>query len=501
MPFTRTPTQDTYKSVPIPFNGVQLFRSGDLTVQRDTQIVNMHYDRVTQENQKRTVALRKRSGLADSLYTLNKVSSANPIRGSYVDRTQNAFYWAVGNKLYNVKPDTSATPNLLATLNTSAGYVGFTGFIKSTNARYVCISDGTDLWVHDYGGGTCNRVVDADMPTPHQPYPIEMDGYICLIKLNTGDLYNSDNDDPTSWTAGNFISAEMNSDYAIRPVRAKNYMAILGTDSIEYFYDAANSTGSPFSRYDSAYREIGYVTGGCSIGDSTFFVGQEGDHNVGVYMLNSFKVERVSNAVVDSTIQSFASTSNTKSRVPLNKDGMCVSVDGHNFYVIVCDQTTWAYDIEEKFWYEWKGSDGLGLALEASWQMYDGSAYVAVTNRSFMSVMSPSLYQDFGSNFICRYTTDNVDADTFYWKNCHRLYVVADKYQNTGTSYLNVTWSDNDWGDGGNGITRQLNLFSATTPAIRGLGRFRNRSWRFEYSDNYPLRLSSAYMDINVGIH
>lgn len=498
MAYTNSPTQQTYKTVPLPFNGVELFRSGDLTNTRDLQIVNYYYDRVTQENQKRTVALKKRPGLGDATYAMNKSLSSVALRGSFYDVEQNALYWAVDNHLYKVKPDVSVTPTLVATLNTSSGYVGFTPFLKSTNTRFICISDGTDLWIEDYVAVTCTRVVDADMPTPHQPYPIYIDGYILLIKTNSSDLYNSDVDDPTSWTAGNFISAELNSDLSLRPIKAKNYVVILGYRSIEYFYDGANPTGSPLSRNDSPYRAIGYVTGCCVIGDDTFFVGQDTNQNLSVYKLNSFKVERVSNAVVDSTLQAFSATPNTKGQVNLSKDGFCISVDGHTFYALVTPQTTWFYDLEEHFWYEMKGSDGTGVKLEAAWAMYNGAQYVAVAGQSNISIMSPSLYQDYGSNFTCRYTSDNFSADTFNWKNCYRFAIVADQFAAAGSSFIQLTWSDQDWSDGGSGITKNINIYSTNSYA-RGLGRFRTRSWRLEYTQNAPLRINLALIDINVG--
>ncbi len=498
MAFTKTPAQDTYKSIPLPFNGVELFRSGDLTNVRDLQIVNAYYDRVTQENQKRTVALKKRPGLDTTAYNFTKVTNTDPIRGSFNDVVQNAFYWVVLDKVYRLKPDTSATPALVGTLNTTTGYVGFTSYLKSTGTRYVCLSDGTDLWVDDYGAVSFTRVVDVDMPTPHQPYPIYQDGYIYLIKSGTADMYNSDVDDPFAWTAGNFISCELNSDLALRPIKAKNYIVVLGYRSIEYFYDAANATGSPLSRNDSPFRAIGYVTGLCDIGDTTYFVGQDSRQNLGVYQLNSFKVEKVSNAVVDSTLQAVSVADNAKGQVTLNKDGFCISVDGHTFYCLVTPQTTWVYDIDEKFWYEWKNSDNDPLAIEATWVMFNGAQYVAITNQSYMSIMSPLEYDDFGTNFTMRYTTDNFNADMMNWKFCHRLMVISDQYSDAGTTYLDVTYSDNDWYS--SSAARQIQLWS-DSPYLKSWGRFRNRSWRFEYTDNYPLRISAVILDLNMGQH
>ena len=498
MAYTNSPVNTTYKTTEMTFDGTDLYRSGNLTVQRDCNTVNMYYERISKENERRDVCLRKRPGLAASGYSLSKVSSSDVIRGNFYDVDQNAFYWAVGNKLYAVKPDVGTAVRTVATLNTSSGYVGFCSYLKSDNTRYVLASDGTDLWIDDYVAVSCNRVVDGDMPTPHQPYPIYLDGYVFLIKSNTGDIYNCDLDDPTSWTPGDFITAEISSDYALRMIKAKNYLIVLGYNSIEYFYDGANATGSPLSRNDSPFRAVGLITGLKTIGDTTYFVGQDNEQNIAVYMINSFKVERISNAIVDRTLQTITSGDNVKGQVTLNQDGYSLSCDGHNFYVLRTPQTTWAYDVDEKFWYEFKGSDATGLKIEGVWGMYNGSTYLAIAGQSNISVMNSSLYQDFGSNFACIHTTKDFTAETTRWKMMSRCMVIADMHNYVGTSNLAMTWSDNDWGDGGSTVSRNVNLFSSS-PYIRTMGRFRNRSFRLSYSDNYPLRLRGLEFEINVG--
>lgn len=496
MAYTQSPENNTYKTVEIKFDGTDLYRSGDLTVNRDLQIVNMYYDRISQENKTRDVRLKKRPGLSASAYSLSKVSSSNVIRGSFYDVDQNAFYWAVGSFLYAVKPDSGTSVRTVATLNTSSGYVGFCSFLKSNNTRYVLISDGTDLWVDDFAAVSCSRVTDADMPTPHQPYPLYLDGYVFLIKTSTGDIYNSDVDDPTAWTAGEVISAEISSDYAVRLFKAKNYIVCLGYNSIEYFWDAGNVSRSPLSRNDSPFRGVGYVTGGCQIGDVIYFVGQDKNTNLAIYSISSFKVDRISTPVVDRTLQAFSSSSNVKGQINLSQDGFSVSMDGHTFYVLKTTQTTWVYDVDDKFWYEWRGSDDTNLKIEASWTMYNGAPYVAIAGQSNISYFSQSSYRDFSSNFTCQYTTEPVGFGTFNWKVCHRLALECSMHNYTGTSNATVTWSDNDWAD--SGVTaRNINVFSSS-PYITRCGKFRTRSFKVKYADNYPFFMTGLSLDINV---
>lgn len=499
MAFSNTPQNDTYRTVSIKIDGSAMYRYGDLTTQKDAQIINMFYDRVSQENKEREVRLQKRSGLMDTSVNLTKASSSDVLRGFFNDVDNNFFYWAVNNKVYSVGLNTSDFIRTVTTLNTSTGYVGFCTFLKADGTRYVLISDGTDLWVDNYTTSTCTEVTDVNLPSPHQPYPIYLNGYVFLIKSNTGDIYNSVNDDPTSWAPDEFISAEINSDFAERLFKIKNYIICLGNASIEYFWDAGNDTGSPLSRNDSPTRNLGYITGGAQAGDLIFFVGQDEKQNVAVYVIEGFKATRISNSIVDRTIQGFAATQNTRSNVSLNKDGFIISDNGHTFYVLVANQTTWAFDIDEKLWYEWQGSDNTGLKIEAAWGMYNGMSYVALQNKTYMSMFSPSLYQDFGVNFRCRYTTENNNFGSLNWKVCNRLAINGSQHASTGTSNVAVSWSDRDWSDGGT-TPRNINVFSIS-PYITKLGRFRNRSFRLEYSDNYPWFVEELVLDINIMGH
>lgn len=499
MSFTKTPEQSTYQTVPLAFDGSTFYRSGDASIQRDCNIVNLYYDRVSQENKTRDVVLKKRPGMRATAYDMTKSSSSDVLRGYYYDSPSNRIYWAVNNKVYSVTPDSGTSVRTVATLSTSSGYVGFCEFLKiSTSTRYVLFSDGTDLWVDNYGASSCNKVTDADMPTPHIPKPVALDGYVFLAKTSTGDIYNSNNDDPTAWTAGDFISSEMSGDYVTFLAQNRNYIVAFGTNSMEMFWDAANSSGSPMRRNESGYRDVGYVTGLKQIGNILYFVGQDKEKNIAVYKLDGFNLDKISNSIVERSLQNITSTDNVKSQSNLNTNGYSISVDGHTFYCLVTQQATWLYDLEEHFWYEWRGSDGTYLKLEAAWSMINGAQYVAIGGQTYISLMAPNLYQDFDSNFACIYTTERFNAQSYNKKICNRLTIISDAYQTSGTSNITVTWSDDDWASTTG--TRSVNLF-ATAPRDHQFGQFITRSWRFSYSDNYPLRLRGVEQEINIGAH
>jgi Phage stabilisation protein len=496
--FSNNPQFSTYKQEVLEFDATPFYRSGDLSIQRDSQIINMYYDRISEENKQRNVILKKRPGLTTTTYNLTKSSASDVLRGSYYDVDQNTWYWAVNDKVYSISPDVGTSVRTVATLAGSSGYVGFCPFLKSDGTRYVIFTDGTDLWVDDYATTTCTEVTDVDLPSPHQPYPIYLNGYLFLIKSGTSQIWNSANDDPFAWTADSFIDAEINSDRALVLAKAKNYLICMGTNSVEYFWDAGVAPpSSPLERNDSPVRQVGYISGFSQIGDTTYFVGQDEKQSISVYAVNSFKIEPISNNVVDRTLQPFSSTQNTKGDMPLNKNGYAISIDGHDFYVLVTGQTTWVYDIKDKFWYEWKGSDNTGLKIEGVFNMFNGGCYLAISGQTFVSILSQKIYQDFGTNFTCQYTTEDYNAGTMNWKVLNKAQLVCSKHLSTGTSLALLLYSPDDWSPDGVSGTRNINVFS-NSPYTTKFGRFRNMSFRIQYTDNYPFFMSKLILDMNI---
>lgn len=497
MAFSKTPEQSTYRTVPIKFDGFPTYRSGSLATQRDCNIVNCFYDRISQENKTRKVYLKKRYGLKTTAYNLTKSVSTDDLRGYYYDIGSNRMYWAVNNKIYSVTPDSGSTIRTVCTLNTSSGFVGFCEFLRtSDNARLILASDGTDLWVDNFAASSCARVTDADMPTPHVPQPRVLNGYVVLAKSSTGDLYNSENDDPTTWTAGDYITAEMSGDYITMLAQSRNYIAAFGTNSLEIFWDSAQTSGSPFSRNDSGYRNVGYVAGLAQHSNVVYFIGQDTNAGLAVFKLDGFELKQISTSVVEESIQPITSTDNVKGQVNLNRPGYIITMAGHTFYVIVTPQATWAYDVRESIWYEWRNSSDTPLDIQGAWGMFNGAQYVAIDGQTYISMFSPTTYQDFGTDFEMIYTTERLDVDNLNRKVMFRLTMLCDIYQSTGTSTMDVLWSDDDWYSTTG--TTTINLFDQR-PTIYQLGQFITRSFRFKYSDNYPFRMEGIECEINIG--
>jgi len=498
--YSNTPQNSTYRREEIIFDATPTLRSASSSVRRDSHIINFFYDRISQENKTREVLLKKRPGIQATAQSLLKGTAAETIRGYFYEEQEDIYFWAVDSKVYKYIPaPAGAYTQLVATLATSTGDVGFEKFQKSTGEVYILFSDGTNLWsqqLRTYPDTAATSVADPDLPANHNPHIVVVDGYVFIAKGN--DIFNSDNDTFDAWDATNFISCEMSADGIKYLFQNKNYIVAIGYDSLELFWDAANVSGSPLSRNDSAFKSIGYITGYARAGDKHYFVGQEKGKLQSVFMMEGFKVEKISDEVVDRTIQSQMATDFATSQVATAK-AHTVSVDGHAFYMLCSTGITWLYDLDEKMWYEWRTSFDAQLMVEAVWAKHNGGQYIAVKDSNTLDFMSPLVYQDKGSNFTCSYTTEDNLFGSSNWKVCNRAILVADRHLSTGTSNLTLQWSDNDWTDNPTG-SQTLNIFS-NRPTARRCGRFINRSYRLLYADNYPLRMKSLELMLNIGAY
>lgn len=507
MAFTQSPEKSTYQTVELDFTNTSWYRSGTSTIRRDAEILNMFYDRNSNENQTREFVLTKRPGFADTTIDLQKGGTTSLlVNGYFYDATSKHIYWAIGNNVFS-RTDGGTITQIATMASTNTTYIRsvcFTLFLTSAGTRYLCFSNGTELWYHVVGSGTSTKVTDADLPTGPIQTIVFLDGYLFVVKAGTGDIYNSDLDTPINWTAGNYVTAEINADSVIAITKVKNYLVAFGRDGIEFFYDAANPSGSPLGRNESYYHQVALASSIENVGDVVYFVGRKQGEATKVFALEGNSLDEISVPWVNRYLQEYA-YSNTSSTGFAEVHPFAFTSTGHTFLAISITPTgkLLVYDINEKMWYKWTvGSEGNSSnTIEAVWPVWSSSVQYPIFamggNKQYISSFRPTTYQDFSSNFTCSYTTSDYTAETFNWKSCHRMGLYCD-YPDTGgaASVATVSWSDDD----GNTFSTARNLTVTTNnPYITQCGRFRSRNWRIGYADNYPFRMWGMSMDINIG--
>ena len=245
-----------------------------------------------------------------------------------------------GNKLINLTLGTSFT------LSTSTGPVGFVECTGATPYTFIC--DGT-YGYYSNSSFTVTKVADPDLPSPHIPTPVFIDGYVFLAKSGTADIYNCSFENPTSWSASEFITAEMFPDSVLGLARQNNQLVAFGSESIQFFYDAGNPVGtSPLSVTATTTLQIGLNPNGQStIAQSEklcTFVSQSNTGGSSVWVIDGFEASKISTPAIERAL----SFNNAIS-------AFNIRVHGHFLYVLhieeADEQRSYVYDYDEKVWW------------------------------------------------------------------------------------------------------------------------------------------------------
>lgn len=396
------------------------------------------------------------SGYTDGTYALSFTGTGTGAAGTYT---------VVGNKV------TSITLTTIGSGYTGTVTVGFPS-----------------------GGGTGATAIASinAFPTPHIPSPTFIDGYIILAKGS--DVYNCDLDTPTSWTASNFLSAEMFPDPVKALARQNNQVVVMGGSSIEFFYDAANVSGSPLSRNDSTTIQMGVAAPYCVYQNEKFcaYISQSDSGGRAVWLVEGFQPKKVSDEYIERILDAETDMSDCR--------GYGLRTKGHMFYVINLKTLgrTLVYDTDEKLWHEWSSNTAGSHGVFACDHMADnatGVAYLLHNSNGSLYKLDVDNNQDDGTGILVEIVTNKYDMDTYVRKFMSNIKVVGDSYE-TGNAVV-VSFSDDDYKSWSNPKTIDL---TDSFPAFHRMGAFRRRAFRITHSLNYPLRLESLECTYTKGI-
>lgn len=511
MPYSKTPAISTYETKRVNFFQNSTARS--YQTDKDFRLVNMMIEEVPNSTgQNPDIRLRSRACVVD--FTYPGPPTGTP-RGIFVVETAPtpvppAVYTVVGNVLYNGF-------NAVQTLSTSTGAVGWAEFLSSTGQKSLILVDGTDGYViiTNFATGlttSVTKIVDPDFPTPHVPKPVVLDAYLFLAKADTNDIYNSNLDHPELWTAGDFISAEMYADNVIALAKNNNYLYALGTDSVEFFYDNANPTGTPLARQASAVQQMG-----CACANSVVqtekqvvFVGTTSNGGYTVWLIDSFSPKEISIPAVREALFREAYINHGLSSTVY---AYVIRSNNQKLYVLRLTDRTFVYSFDTDMWHEWSSGYGTtGLNAERNFDGvfaaggFSGAPYLQIYNgtiqlmyddavQSYSTTLSPQ------EGFQCTIQTQRLNFDTINRKTMSRLSIYGDN-EYTGDTPLEVSvqWSDDDYKTWS--TPRSLYLdFYGDFPLIHQLGTFRQRAFKFICRHaSSPVRIQGMEVDINKGI-
>lgn len=274
----------------------------------------------------------------------------------------------------------------ISTVSTNIGAApsGFADFATDYSRSQLMIRCDTAAYKFDPATYALTLITDADYPAQTVRGCVYLDGTFYVMDLY-GTIYGSDIDDCTSWNALNFISAEFDSDPGVFLGKVGPYVVAFGTQTYQFFWDAANATGSPLSPVQSGVTNIGCAHGFSvqQMEDSVIWMAQRKasgtsfqkgrfiamlDKSMGYKVVSTPDVDRVLNADDLATIYS------------------CVySINGHNFYSLVLGTSgiTLFYDLTTGLWGNWTRSTAASAVTLTSLTQSGGTATATKSGHGF----------------------------------------------------------------------------------------------------------------------
>jgi hypothetical protein len=269
-----------------------------------------------------------------------------PIRGLWDFQPDSTTAFVVsGNELYKI--DGTYTATLLGTI---AG----TGPVSiADNGTQLFIAANGPSYIYNNTTNVFSQITDPDFPGAVQV--AYLDGYFVFNEPNSQKVWVTNLLDGLSVDPLDFASAEGTPDLLTSLVVNNREVWLLGTNSIEIWYDAG-TPDFPLARIQGASNEIGCAApySVAKADNSVFWLGSDTRGRGVIYRSSGYTGVRASNHSIEWQIQSYGNISDAVAYT--------YQQDGHTFYVINFPSAgkTWVYDITTQSWHEragWSNGD------------------------------------------------------------------------------------------------------------------------------------------------
>jgi len=317
----------------IPFNGPT--QEGRLKLVGAQQSVNL-YPKLQSPGDKNKVSLYSTPGLKFLVST-----GTGPCRSNGVE-FGSKLYFVSGAELISI--DSGGSAASVGTLSTSGGQVSIVA-----GRSYIALVDGSGGYSYD--GTTFATISDADFPTnpSHITY---LDGYFIANKGSSDQFHISSSEDPTSWAALDFASAESSPDDVLAHTANQKDLYLCGETTTQVYYNSGNAD-FPFDPYPNGVMQVGIEAKHSLVSTvhGIFWLGHTREGEIRVVKAAGLQPTVISNDDIDWQISQFTDASDAVAWVEQDGD--------RTIYVInfpTADKT-YCYDValpKEMGWFEKK---------------------------------------------------------------------------------------------------------------------------------------------------
>jgi hypothetical protein len=266
--------------------------------------------------------------------------------------------------------------------------------METNGTNFVIVRPGDNTAYYNSAATTISQITDPVFTGWGASDVAFLDGYLIFLRPNSQNFFNSGLNALT-FSALDIATAEGRPDLLNGLFVDHLEIMPLGVESCELWYDAANPTGSPFSRSPGALIEIG---------NAAPYSPEQADNSVfwlasdkSVRRLQGINPIRVSQHGVEAAIQRMAVISDAY--------GMRYSQEGHVFYVLTFPSAgrTFCYDANTKEWHE-RESLGYGYWRPSAIVEAYGMQLACDSQSGQIGILDPTTHEEWGDPQRARFT-------------------------------------------------------------------------------------------------
>lgn len=344
---------------------------------------------------------------------------------------------------------------------TSAGSGGPTGTGSS-------IADNTCVWdyINTVTGG-------SNLPEAFVPGLVVLDQYV-FVADSSGNIYNSNEGDAFTWTAGDQINSELLADKLVGITRHSNYLLGMGDFGTEIFYNAGNTSGSPLSRLDGTFSYLGCHHGNTIVNmdQETVWVSQNQVGRLDVVIMKGLELERTATPAISAALQHKSANQ--------FMEAYYYNLWGRRLYVLNIitglspassrrQGNCFVLDIDSKLWFVWDYTNGPSTYSTSCWPFRgsarssqdDGTRLIerisvgsGAGDTALGTIYQRAIREDifYDQEYVEGVLTTlplNYEIQTAVWdannsatKFIHRVDLLVDKSKGAGTA--TIKWQDED---------------------------------------------------------
>lgn len=442
----------------------------DETTAKDARLVNAYVEKLKDGG----YAVYRRPGLK------SYVTLSGQGRGAYT--WQGDIYFIFGTTFYR---QSGGVTSSVGTIAAGTSMFRFSSTLGATPSLFL--QDGTNCYSYTVAGGL---VTLSTVPTPVVRGQVYLDGTTYVMQPSGAAIRGSGLNDLTTWNSNNLILAQIESDNGVSLAKQMIYVVALKEYSVEIFYDAGNSVGSPLGAVQGSKLSVGCIDEATvqTAEGVLFWLGRTRAARVFPMQMENLQAHPIGTPAVDRLFQGLTYTSSYS---------WLFGLDGHLFYGITVPgaNITLVYDSIEKQWSQWTDPSGNYFPIVSATTLNSTTAVLQHETNGKLYTISSTQYSDDGAVIPVDIYTPNIDLGTKVKKYLGKLDFVADQVQG---SFLQVRVNDFDYNPSQWSSFRTVDL-GQKYPSLIKCGTFRRRAWHFRHAVACPFRLMSAEMQVELG--